>query len=1375
MAAGSTTQALVEPGSGATLLNPSGWASSGSSIPCMSAQTNQSATPIPGCPAPNDAPGSGAFRLTRYVNLAGGIGEKPTFAAADGLRVTFQESMWSGSYDGAIVFWMTDGASSFNTTFASSSAPFVGTIPNLLLAVAVDSWGLTSFHNGPDPNCHGEPGRSPASVALLGSGNASKGYCYVTGTAANAFTTHGATRAAGANTVEVDVSPSTDSDRRVIVKMNGTQIINVPFSSMTSPGTTGPSLSTVSSYRFGFAAASGQSTYQEVWNVQADTVVAHPPALSMGFSGTAIRTGNGGTVTLSPSVTAGGGLENTPLTAAATLPFGMTVASAPTGSGWNCAATVVGSQAVSCTVQASAVAPIAAGTSLPAISVPVATTTGATTGPAVVSASLSDANSPAISGSGSGVQVFAPSLSVLASSTETQYTAAGQTVPLSYLVTNTGDVALTGVAVAETMAGASAPSCPRTALAAGDAMTCTGSVVTTQAQVDALTALAGHATATGLDPASAAVTSQVSTAVSVPAHPARSLSLSSSSAATVFHVVGDVIGFSYTVTNTGAVTLSGVSVPGASCGASALAPGAQTTCTASHTVTQADLDANTLADAATASAQTPQSVSVSSAVARLTIPGDATSQISLAASETSHGFSAAGDVVELGYLVTNTGLQTLHAVSVSDDRVASPSCPFAVLAPGASETCTGSFAVSQDDVDGGDIRTTAAAAATGVSSPDVHVVVADHAGPALSLQARETSAGFSAAGDVVAFAYVLTNTGGQTLHVLAVTDDHVAAPSCPAASIAPGAAETCTGSFRVSQAEVDAGSLRTTVSAAGTGVASATVHVDVTGDSAASLALHASETSHGFAAAGDVVSFAYVLTNTGQLTLHAPAVIDDHVDAPSCPVTTIAPGASATCSGSFAVSQDDVDAGSLRTTASASATGVTSAAVHVDVEAVATSGVTLHASETTSGYAAAGDDVELAYLVSNTGTRTLHAVAVSGAGVVGIACAQTTLAAGAHETCAGSHVVSQAEVDAGSFTTSASVTALDSRGASVSDGPAHVHVTGHPSGALQLAGVASVSSYRAVGDAIGYAFQVTNTGDVTLHGVAVEGNRLDQPGACAGSVLAPGETTLCAGAHAVTQADLDGGDVSLDATAAGLSPQGGAVVSADQVVDVHGIRAGDLTLISSARGVAVKAVGAQVVFRYLVVNTGNVTLSGITVSSDHVAAAVCSESTLSPGESMMCLGTYAATQADVDRGVIVDAAAVSADDPQGAAVSSPPAIVRELTSAASRLVLRTSVRPRRAGRGLRHVEFTYAVRNAGKTTLRDVRISIRRAHPGRVTCSVRTLPPGGSAWCTNTYVIRRDDWARRRIRNFSHVVSTTGGHKRVRSTPFQLIVRLPGR
>ena len=66
--------------------------------------------------------------------------------------------------------------------------------------------------------------------------------------------------------------------------------------------------------------------------------------------------------------------------------------------------------------------------------------------------------------------------------------------------------------------------------------------------------------------------------------------------------------------------------------------------------------------------------------------------------------------------MTNTGTTTLTGVGVSDDLVPTVSCPSATLAPGASETCTGTYTVTQGDVDAGSVTDVATASGTNPQS-----------------------------------------------------------------------------------------------------------------------------------------------------------------------------------------------------------------------------------------------------------------------------------------------------------------------------------------------------------------------------------------------------------------------------------------------------------------------------------------------------------------------------------------------------------------------------------------------------------------------------------------------------------------------------------
>jgi uncharacterized repeat protein (TIGR01451 family) len=170
-------------------------------------------------------------------------------------------------------------------------------------------------------------------------------------------------------------------------------------------------------------------------------------------------------------------------------------------------------------------------------------------------------------------------------------------------------------------------------------------------------------------------------------------------------------------------------------------------------------------------------------------------------------------------VVTNTGTTTLTGIGVSDNLVASVSCPDPSLAPGASETCTGSYTVTQADVDNGSVTNTATANGTAPDPTTVHSnpssVTVDESGATTSLSVVKSTGAtsFSAAGQTLTYSYKVTNTGTTTIHDVNVTDNLIGAVSCSPATLAPGASVTCTGSYTVTQGDVDNGSVTNTATA----------------------------------------------------------------------------------------------------------------------------------------------------------------------------------------------------------------------------------------------------------------------------------------------------------------------------------------------------------------------------------------------------------------------------------------------------------------------------------------------------------------------------------------------------------------------------------
>ena len=142
-------------------------------------------------------------------------------------------------------------------------------------------------------------------------------------------------------------------------------------------------------------------------------------------------------------------------------------------------------------------------------------------------------------------------------SSTTASLSAPQTVHYSYVVTNTGNVTLTGIALSDDNDNNDL-SCPPTTLAPTASMTCTATHTFTQAELDANGSpaagsgkLANTVTATS-NQASPETDNLAIQIVQTP-----KLTLAKSAFPTTYDHVGELITYTYTVTNTGNVTLPG--------------------------------------------------------------------------------------------------------------------------------------------------------------------------------------------------------------------------------------------------------------------------------------------------------------------------------------------------------------------------------------------------------------------------------------------------------------------------------------------------------------------------------------------------------------------------------------------------------------------------------------------------------------------------------------------------------------------------------------------------------------------------------------------------------------------------------------------------
>ncbi|MBF4619528.1 DUF1573 domain-containing protein, partial [Clavibacter sp. VKM Ac-2873] len=133
-----------------------------------------------------------------------------------------------------------------------------------------------------------------------------------------------------------------------------------------------------------------------------------------------------------------------------------------------------------------------------------------------------------------------------------------------------------------------------------------------------------------------------------------------------------------------------------------LAPGASTTATASYVVTQADVDAGRVDNAATGAGTPPGGTpAVETPPSDTTVTIDPAPGITVAKSNQLEGTFAAGQTVTYSFVITNTGNTTLTDVTVDEaafsgtGTLSEISYPTRTLAPGEQTTATATYTLTQ--------------------------------------------------------------------------------------------------------------------------------------------------------------------------------------------------------------------------------------------------------------------------------------------------------------------------------------------------------------------------------------------------------------------------------------------------------------------------------------------------------------------------------------------------------------------------------------------------------------------------------------------------------------------------------------------------------
>ncbi|MFE4195013.1 hypothetical protein ACFRJ9_04030, partial [Paenarthrobacter sp. NPDC056912] len=633
-----------------------------------------------------------------------------------------------------------------------------------------------------------------------------------------------------------------------------------------------------------------------------------------------------------------------------------------------------------------------------------------------------------------------------------------------------------------------------------------------------------------------------------------------------------------------------------------LLPGETVTATATYAITQADIEAGHVANTATTTGTPPTGPAVTPPPAGTDTPltpAPAMEFTKTADNSAVQDPTQAGDVITYSFSAKNTGNVKLTNVSITDPLAGLsalaytwPGTPGELL-PGQSVTATATYAITQADIDAGHVANTATTTGTPPTGPAVTPPPAGTdtpltPAPAMEFTKTADASGIqdpSVVGDQITYTFTSKNTGNVKLTGVTINDPLAGLsalaytwPGNPG-ELLPGQSVTATATYAITQADINAGHVANTATTTGTPPTGPAVTPPPAGtDTPLTPAPGMTFTKTaavpamaGPSKVGDRIEYQFTAKNTGNVKL-TNVSIDDPMAGLSALTYTwpgtpgeLLPGESVTATATYAITQADIDAGHVANTATTTGTPPTGPPVTPPPGTTDTPLTPAPAMEFTKTADASavqspsvvGDVITYTFSAKNTGNVKLTNVSIDDP-LAGLSALAYTwpgtpgeLLPGQSVTATATYAITQADIDAGHVANSATTTGTPPTGPPVTPPPAGTDTPLTPGAGLvfsKTADASAVGDPTKVGDVITYTFTAKNTGNVTLTDVVINDSLpglsplvYSWPGA-AGTLL-PGETVTATATYAITQADINAGQVTNTATSTGTPPTGPPVTT----------------------------------------------------------------------------------------------------------------------------------------------------------------------------------------------------------------------------------------
>jgi gliding motility-associated-like protein/uncharacterized repeat protein (TIGR01451 family) len=283
------------------------------------------------------------------------------------------------------------------------------------------------------------------------------------------------------------------------------------------------------------------------------------------------------------------------------------------------------------------------------------------------------------------------------------------------------------------------------------------------------------------------------------------------------------------------------------------------------------------------------------------------------------------------------------------------------------------------------------------------------------------------------------------------------------------------------------------------------------------------------------------------------------------------------------------------------------------------------------------------------------------------------------------------------------------------------------------------------GDEIVYTFTITNNSPYPFEQVQV----IDPKVTVAGGILpslAPGATdnSTFTAIYVLLQADIDAGIFINVAQVKGIL-NGEEASATDEDVQLFSSNPA-LDLVKTSNKASVSTVGEIITYTLTVTNVGNVTLSNVELR-DPLTNLVQLIPTILPGQQIVVNTLYNVTQADLDKGSIINTATIAGKTPKNEDTSATDELIIPVVQQTGVAISKVANRTTFTAVG-DEIIYTISVTNTGNVTLNNI---IVRDPLTNFEQNIGSLAPGETKSVTTTYNVKQEDLTAGKVRNVAYV------------------------